>query len=158
MDWLPVPREFAARLKAQQIKEITATNAVSARHGLALTAAQAAEILDERSRILREHGRVDIGTRVTQRLILSFSPSPFVRQEEYPALLHDLHEIFYYLKNETEDTLGDDELITRLKEAYENECRGDIELLKGKVAAGIVARFRWEQKTVNAWGNEAKNR
>jgi len=153
-----LPGEGGIWLKEQQVGELLAMNAEAGKYGLALTPAAAAEIVEERNRVLAGCGRVDLNVSVTKQLIASFSSSPFVQPEDYVPLLHDLHEVFYYLKNETEDTIGDAELIAILKDAYENTCRGDSELLKGKIAAAIVERFRTERRDVNCWGNEEADR
>lgn len=43
--------------------------------------------------------------------------------------INELQEAFYYLKNETEDQLGDDKIIELMKEQFEDFCEGSIELL-----------------------------
>lgn len=42
-----------------------------------------------------------------------------------------LQEIFYEFKNESEDNLTDDELLSFMKEQFEDVCSGDVDYLEG---------------------------
>lgn len=72
-----------------------------------------------------------------------FSESPYITQEHYVSTLHELHEIFYHLKNETEDKIGDAKLIGMMKDCFDQECEGSLELLKDKLEE-YAAAFRVE--------------
>jgi hypothetical protein len=37
------------------------------------------------------------------------------------------------MKNETEDRIGDDELVKMMKEYFETSCEGSLELLRGRL-------------------------
>ncbi|MCX7708690.1 MAG: DUF6323 family protein [Clostridia bacterium] len=117
-------------LKETQVKKILQTNATSEKYGLVLTKKDVREIIEVRKRILNSCGRIDLDMEVTKKLIENFCTSAFIDQAEYVAALHDLHEIFYYLKNETEDSISDDALIEVMKDFYENSCGGSMELLR----------------------------
>lgn len=119
-------------MKEVQINEILSTNEESQKYGLVLTFEEAEEIIEARSSVLQSYGRIELGTGPTGKLISSFCSSAFIEQEEYAATMKDLQEVFYYMKNETEDSMGDDELIEVIKDFFENTCRGSIELLKGR--------------------------
>ncbi|WP_245632812.1 DUF6323 family protein [Alicyclobacillus kakegawensis] len=69
----------------------------------------------------------------TKELIEVFSASPCICQENYISTLNELHEIFYYLKNETEDKIGDFKLIAIMKHYFDNECAGSLKLLRNKL-------------------------
>ena len=47
------------------------------------------------------------------------------------AIINEMHEIFYHIKNETEDKIIDDSLIKLMREYFEGPCGGSSELLKG---------------------------
>lgn len=111
---------LSVALKERQVQEILGMNKVSEKFGLALNRTEAEEIIEERNRALRSYGRVELSLEVTVKLAQSFCSSPFIRQEDYAAVLKDLQEIFYYLKNETEDAIGDDELISVMKDFFDN--------------------------------------
>ena len=37
-----------------------------------------------------------------------------------------------YMKNETEDSIGDEALIDKMKDYFNNSCQGSLELLQGR--------------------------
>lgn len=122
-------------LQERQLEELLQTNEESAKYGLILTAEAAAEIIEGRNRVLQSRGRVELGLDTTKMLIKNFCASSFLNQEEYVATLHELHELFYYLKNRTEDKIGDAELIGLIKDCFENSCGGSLELLRDTMEA-----------------------
>lgn len=119
-------------LEEIQINELLQINQESKKYGLILTAEEAKEIIEVRNEVLQSYGRVELDIGVTRKFITDFCSSPFISQEEYTETLNDLNEIFYYMKNETEDKIGDDELIDIIKDFFENHCEGSLELLKGR--------------------------
>ena len=119
-------------LKELQVNELLQFNEESKEYGLMLSAEEAKEIIEVRNEVLQNYGRVELDIGVTKRFIQEFSSSTFINQHEYTQILNDLNEVFYYLKNETEDSIGDDELIDLMKDFFENHCGGDIELLMGR--------------------------
>lgn len=142
---MPLPGIFNtmnAALKEMQMEEILRLNETSAKYGLTLTAPDVKEIITARNQALRGYGRVELDLEVTRKLILNFCSSPLIAQEDYAATLVDLQEIFYYLKNETDDTVGDDELIRIIKDFFENSCGGELELLRGQELDGFVRDFK----------------
>jgi len=134
---------LSAALKERQVQEILGMNEESAKFGLALTRTDVEEIIEERNRALQSYGRVELSLEVTGKIIGNFGSSPFIRQEDYVATLKDLQEIFYYLKNETEETIGDDELIAVMKDFFDNSCEGSIELLKGTALEEFARKVRY---------------
>ena len=116
--------------KEQMVGEILEMNNESREFGLVLTSQEAAQILEARNRSLQELGRINLGIGVSKSIIHCFCNSSFIAPDEYVTTLNELHEIFYYMKNETEDKIGDDKLIQMMKDYFENSCRGSIELLK----------------------------
>ncbi|HEX9061312.1 MAG TPA: DUF6323 family protein [Clostridia bacterium] len=115
--------------------ELLSTNEKTKEFGLILTEKDTVEIITARNSALKSHGRVDLGIEVSLNLIESFYTSPFITGENYVDTLNELHEIFYYIKNETEDKLSDDKLIEIMTEYFENRCKGSLELLKGMLQA-----------------------
>ena len=61
--------------------EITALNAVTASAGLSLSQAQATALSASRVEALASTGRIEFGHGVTEKLILAFYTSPYVRLE-----------------------------------------------------------------------------
>lgn len=122
-------------LKEQQVNEILQMNDESSKFGLVLTANEAVEILEARNKYLQYIGRVELGIEVSKSIISSFCNSTYIAPEEYAATIHELHEVFYHMKNETEDKIGDEVLIKMIREYFEVSCGGSLELLKGKLQA-----------------------
>lgn len=120
-------------LNETQVNEILQTNEEAKKYGLILTVQDAKEIVEVRNRVLQSYGRIELDIGVTRKFIQSFCTSTFINPEEYVSTLNDLHELFYYLKNETEDEIGDDELIDIIKDFFDNSCRGSMELLKSMI-------------------------
>lgn len=120
-------------MQDQLVTELLELNESTQSYGLSLTRLEIQQMLEERSRILRSYGRVELSMDVTKTLIESFAASPFIRQESYADTLNELHEIFYYLKNETEDRMGDRKLLDWMKTVFGEGCEGSLELLKGRL-------------------------
>ncbi len=125
-----------------QVTELLQTNTQSEQYGLTITAEEAKEIIECRNDVLKNYGRVELEIQVTKKIIHDFCASPFINQEDYASTLIDLQEIFYYMKNETYDQIGDDELLDIIKDFYNNSCCGSIELLMGRELDKFVRDFR----------------
>ncbi|GKX29854.1 hypothetical protein SH1V18_23340 [Vallitalea longa] len=116
----------------KQVNKIMKLNKETATYGLKLSRQEIIQVLEVRKDLLRGYGRIEIGTDVIDKLIKSFYTSAYIQQDSYSTTLMELQEIFYYMKNETEDNLSDDEIIETLKDFFENYCKGSIELLQGR--------------------------
>ncbi len=112
------------------MNELLEMNQKTQAFGLTLTPAQIQQMITARNKVLRDYGRVELGFEVTKQLMELFCASPYINNENYATTLHELHEIFYYLRNETEDKIGDAKLIGLMKDYFDNECAGSLELLK----------------------------
>ena len=135
-------------LKEQQVNEILQLNDESSKYGMVLTANEVLQLLEARNGFLQHIGRIDIGIEVSKSIVCNFSNSTYMTPEIYVATLHELHEIFYYMKNETEDKIGDDALIKLMKDYFETTCGGSVELLKGTlhIFAENFRKKNWAEK------------
>jgi hypothetical protein len=113
--------------------EILELNEKTKEFGLILTADEIKNMMVARNKVLRDYGRVELGIEVTKELIEVFCTSPYIHDDNYVSTLNELHEIFYYLRNETEDKIGDFKLVQIMKEIFDGECGGSVELLKSKL-------------------------
>jgi hypothetical protein len=126
------------------VARVVEKNGITARYGLSLSEIQAAELVTLQNEILCDFERVDFGGGVVDRLALAFCDSPYISQSGYPALLAELIELFYELKDETADLLPDDELIDWIKNHFDGDCQGSMALLRDRgLAEG--RRLRQEQ-------------
>lgn len=115
--------------EAENVAPIIACNEASARFGLTLSEHEAKELVAVRNEALKANGRVEFGGRVLPDMIFAFCDSPYIRQQEYLSTLCALTELFYTYKNELGDCFPDNELICRMKEAFDGRCKGSLELL-----------------------------
>jgi hypothetical protein len=129
-----------------QLQEILHMNDESEKYGLILTAEDAHEIIDARVLALQNYGRVELDLGATRQLISSFCSSPSISQEDYAAILKDLLELFYYLKNETEDLIGDAELIKKMKDCLDGSCEGSLKMFKGVGIENLIKDFKQKKQ------------
>jgi hypothetical protein len=113
--------------------EILELNEKTKEFGLILTPDEIKNMMVARNKVLRDYGRVELSIEVTKELIEVFCTSPYIHDDNYVSTLNELHEIFYYLRNETEDKIGDFKLVQIMKEIFDGECGGSVELLKSKL-------------------------
>lgn len=129
-------------MQEMAIADIVGCNEHTARYGLVLTPAQARELVQTHERALSENGRVEFGGGVVQKIIMAFCNSPFITQHDYAETLSDLVETFYYFKNETLDELSDDELVECMRDYFNQNCRGSMELLQNRELEALARRIR----------------
>ncbi|GEN87506.1 MULTISPECIES: DUF6323 family protein [Oceanobacillus] len=115
------------------IMDLVSLNDKTKERGLALTPDDAKSLVASRNKVLRDHARIELSNGVLKELIEVFSTSPYINQEHYVDTLNELQEIFYYLRNETEDKVADAKLIQLMNDYYNRSCAGSIELLRSKM-------------------------
>ena len=141
MDFELIP--FASGfIQRQAVDEVMRCNDDTERFGLALTRAQAVDLVETRSLSLRENGRIEFGGGVIDKIIWEFCDSPYISRQNYAQTLHELIEIFYYHKNETLDLISDDDLIRFMKSAFDGVCQGSLELLSGRELYRLARNLR----------------
>lgn len=118
--------------KKAVVSEILRTNAKAEQFGMVLTQQDALALVETRNEALRDFGRVEFGGGILVKLIAAFYDSPYLWQQNYAETLHELLEIFYEFKNETLDTIGDDDLLALMRELFDGPCGGATELLRGR--------------------------
>lgn len=128
-----------------QCNKLLETNQESQKYGLILTEDAAKEIVQVRNETLRYCGRVELAINPVLRLIENFCTSSFINQDEYQSTINELQEMFYYLKNETEDEIRDNELIDMMRE-YFDEFEGSLDLLWEKMDT-----YSRNSRSINQW-------
>ncbi|WP_188456457.1 DUF6323 family protein [Virgibacillus oceani] len=112
------------------IDELLKVNKKTTEYGLILTRDEIKNMILVRDRVLKDHGRVELGVEVIKELSEVFCTSPYVENVNFVPTLNELQEIFHYVKNETEDRISDSLLIGIMKENFDDTCNGSIEMLK----------------------------
>lgn len=130
-------------IQQQTVGELLKQNVFTARYGLQLTKAQAAELVETRTHALSQTGRIEFGGGVLEKLVEKFCDSPFLHTRNYPKTLHELTEIFYYYKNETLDLISDDDLLDFMKDSYDGVCQGSLELLSDRELYRLARNLRF---------------
>ena len=137
-DWLDLMETGRADLP----QELMETNRIISRFGLALTEEDAAWILEERKKVLREQRRVEFGRGIAPDLVFAFCDSDFVDPDTFAETIVRLQEIFYLFKNEMEDRVTDTELIEMMRDLFENTCYGDLDYLESTCLAEAAREMR----------------
>ena len=125
------------------ITEIINCNEITLRYGLVLSQTDAKALVEIRSEALEHNGRIEFKGGIINKLIMEFCDSPFLSQYNYAETLGELIETFYYFKNETLDEMGDDELISLMKEYFDKNCQGSLELLQNRELEVLARNIRY---------------
>ena len=140
-----------------QVNRILETNETSKENGLTLTKEEATALVAARGDTLREERRVEFGDSISPKLIRAFADSSFINQEDYAETIARLQEIFFLYKNESMDMVSDEELLTIMKNAYENESGGDLEYLEGTALEDFARKVRAGENWADRYKREKLN-
>lgn len=132
-----IPMEIQLRDAREELRCCEDLNRL---HGLVLTEADISDLVEQRGRVLRATGRVEFGGGILPKLMRAFCASPYVDRYNYPAVLGELQEAFYYFKSESQDRFSDDELIEFMAGVFNGEAAGSAELL---TAISLEELCRW---------------
>ena len=106
---------------------------------------------------LRDTGRVDFGGGVLKKLAEAFCDSPYIQPCDWADTLAQLTELFYALKNETRDQLGDDTLIAAMAARFNGDAGGSLDALAETDPAWFL-RFTGERSTHEPWPDPPASR
>ena len=152
-----VPLSFDSldmQLRTSREQELLAMNEELRGHNLALTRQDASDLLASRGRALKNQGRVELGAGVMQALLRRLAESAYITQENFVTMACELYEVFHFVKNETSDRVGDEELLDAVMLYFEKVCGGSAELLMGKGAERIVENFRQRRELADTQRTE----
>ncbi|MCD1261753.1 hypothetical protein B5M42_023430 [Paenibacillus athensensis] len=128
-------------LEDQAVFTLLEQNRYTQPHGLTLSPDDAHLLLAVREQALGHYDRVEIGVGAAAALIEVFAASVHMEADSFAGTLAELLELFYAIKSDTEDRIGDLVLIEAMKERFDGECGGAIELLRGSMEE-YASRFR----------------
>ena len=137
-DLIPFSQQLAAAKE-----ELRCCDELNRLHGLELTEADIAELVQLRGAALRSTGRVEFDGSILPKLVRAFCTSPYVDKYNYAAILGELQDAFYYFKNESMDTISDDELIGFMAQVFNGRAEGSAELL---TAISLEQLCRWARE------------
>lgn len=138
-------------------EDLAVCNQATLPYGLRLTEAQMRGLSERRGDALRATGRVEFGRGVLRDLVLGFCDSPFLMQDSYEETIAGLQDVFYRRKEDSEaqEALADDDLIEALREAFDHEAAGSLEVLATVPIAALRAHAAraqagdYDEKTLN---------
>ena len=107
--------------------------AKAASNGLMLTEEDTEYLLAENRVLLLRSQRFAFGKNAAVTLAEKFSQSAYISKQDFLDVVTELTEFFYEIKNETQDSIGDDELIDELFDAFEHHCGGSVELTMSRL-------------------------
>lgn len=110
----------------------------AASHGLILTEEDTESLLAENRVLLHRSHRLAFGMNAAVMLAEKFSRSTYITKRDFLNVVTELTEFFYEMKNETQDSIGDDELIDELFDAFEHRCGGSVELTMSRMENQIL--------------------
>ena len=122
--------------------KLVALNEKTAEYGLTLTEKDALEIVRSHRETLGLTDRIEVGDGIVGTIIEMFSKSPYIDKWSYKETITELMAIFYRFKNETEDIVADGELLSVMKNAFDGECNGSLELLENKFLPEYAEKVR----------------
>lgn len=131
-------------LTKSAVNSLVTTNDFTARFGLWLTTEDATRLVETRQKSLEMAGRIEFGGGILNALIFEFCDSPYIQQDDYLSTMEELLEIFYYYKNEASDEIGDQELLSIMKYAFDNTCHGSVDLLQGRDLDEMARQIRYK--------------
>ena len=124
-------KSLNSNLQITQENEILDLNEKSQIYGLTLNKEDVKEIINSRDNTLKNYGRIELDIGITKMIIENLYKSQYTDKDDYVYVINDLHEVFYYLKNETLDQISDIEIIEIIDEIY-NNCSGRIDIVQEK--------------------------
>lgn len=124
-------KSLNSNLQITQENEILDLNEKSQVYGLTLNKEDVKEIINSRDNTLKNYGRIELDIGITKMIIENLYKSQYTDKDDYVYAINDLHEVFYYLKNETLDQISDIEIIDIIDEVY-NNCSGRIDIVQEK--------------------------
>ena len=135
-------KSLNSNLQITQENEILDLNEKSQIYGLTLNKEDVKEIINSRDNTLKSYGRIELDIGVTKMIIENLYKSQYTDKDDYVYAINDLHEVFYYLKNETLDQISDIEIIELIDEVY-NNCSGRIDIVQEKCEE-FAKSYRWK--------------
>ena len=129
-------------LTESAVRDVLRCNDDTFAYGLTLTKEQAVDLVETRSRALRDNGLVEIGGGVLGKLLRAFRDSPYLAPQTYAETINQIAEVYYAYRRVSFGKYSDDELIAFLREWYDEPCQGSLELLGGTALQWFIDTMR----------------
>lgn len=120
-------------LVQRQADALRTTNDITKEYGLTLSEEDIRQLLVTRKESLTDSARIEFGDGIAAKLVLAFADSPYLTQTNYAETIAALLVLFDTFKNELRDAYNDRELLTFMRNAFDGECAGSLEILETEV-------------------------
>ena len=132
----------------QFIQNLVDLNAKANNYGLVISEAVAIEIAMYRSQALTEHERFETNSNAISRLTSAFLETRYINQEDFAHTIGEIINLFYLIKNETENNISDDDLISELLKVFTETCFGSLEIMQSKGLEKILRKYKFDDKNI----------
>lgn len=99
------------------------------KYGLSLSSKDINSIIERRTLALKNNKRIELDGGIIDKVIREFFDSPYISNDNFVETINEVIELFYYYKNETNDSISDDDLLRLMREHYDNFAHGDLDYL-----------------------------
>lgn len=139
--------ELTGKLTTQKsINNIISLNDKTEKYNLSLTEAQAVELIETKTMMLKETERIEFGGNTVEDIIKAFCDSPYLDRRNYELTLHSLIELFYTIKDETHDIVSDKDIIKFMKTCFNGICGGSMNALEGDCVPKLIRHINSGKK------------
>lgn len=111
------------------VKQILDLNEFTSKRDLIFTKEMAMDLIETRKNILFDLGRIEVGSGVLEQIIYEFYDSYYIDKDNYMEVFEELVYLFYHYQMEFDNILSDLQILKYMKNYFELECAGSIELL-----------------------------
>ncbi len=98
-------------------------------YGLSLSSKDINSIIERRSSALKNNKRIEFDVEIIAKVIREFFDSPYISNDNFVETINEIIELFYYYKNETNDSISDDDLLKFMRKYYDDFAHGDLDYL-----------------------------
>lgn len=119
--------------KKQELDNILGCNNITNKNNLNLTYNEALKLIENKNKLLKNLGKIEINISTTQNIIYKFYDSMYIDKENYFETINSLLEIFYFYQLELSSLLCDEEILNYMYWEFNNDCNGSLSLLKDKL-------------------------
>ena len=137
-----------ALIERKIVAHLLEINSTTQKHGLILTEAIAKEIAEARQYALKENDRIDFSSDTLTRLVKAFSESYYITQENFSEIIGEMLDLFYFLKNEIDDVLSDDDMISEMLIVFNETCFGAMEAMYGRGVEKIIRKYSFGDRKI----------
>lgn len=106
-------------VKEKIANEIILTNEKSEKIGLSLTKEEAYDLVETRSKSLKDNGLIEFDSGIITNIINEFYDSPYMSKIDYVENLNDLIDLFYQYRKEYGYYMNDETIIKIMRFYYD---------------------------------------